>query len=988
MSEDELELLQVQARKLTALDLKKQALAAKQSERVEEALEFLKQAKKIEQEEDSNDDDDDDDDEPPFSSTLPIFWKKVAVLCKQAGDLDRAKQALMHSKALELGLQTETEENEIPTPEPTPTPTPPPSKPDPRDLPPPSYDNIGQYTPPPPPSYDNVVSKEKGQETAVDEEEAAMLAELAGGGSGKSQERSSTTAASPSPAKAIAVVDRNNNNNNDDDDDLAGTLTSRGNTSTSMTFTNEELMDEEMMTEFRLGEVEGIPTQDEYAAKVLAYKKLALKCKQEGDIPKATQNLRAAKQLEKVALALKTMNDGLGLEINNGNKSNEDSLVGGGMAMPLMNAEESQLLGELFEQSSSPTGNEADSINGGNGAPKGDRLTVEDLEDMDDDNDVIELVDMMGADALPTVEELTEKITEYKQDALRYKQEGNIELAKTNLLQSKKAKLQAMRLAEIYRKLEMRKSKGVDDNNDDGDNAVGENDQQPASMEELEALMNGSETPKNSPPAAPRQPPPAAPKDPWLLKPSSEIKAEVIRLKNEKQVKEATRMLQLFKQKLAQEQKQIELVKRSKMTDTIQKRIDVSETQRTLWQYYHWFGTESAVGCGQHKEWTKFGSDCRRAIRLINSEGSNSVQLGPRAQDAAKNSNDGSAVAKKLYMLEDNILSLVETCTNTNTTAPSDAVDGATESANYLAKNALEVAVMGIFDMDKNEKVQKIMSKQPKSKKAGYNCPDLRINAKLQLPIHLDDASKPVFMNFEPTNLSLSRRASSSALEFKYDFDPSSKSCRQQIGLPRKDPKQERILLRRMETKTIQLSVYYLHNQQKREEAAAKKEAAAAAKKKSWFFNRGGSEPEPSEDKVGEGDPKDIFVGKVTIDFKQLLSRGCIAGDFPIMVNSKAIGGFLRICLRTSPVLDPDRYEGVPLVTADGESSSPSIKTYKSGLSFTFKKKDGEENTSIEDIKESAYEDIKESAYEDIKESAYEDIKESAYEDIKESASC
>mmetsp|Transcript_1438 Transcript_1438/g.3065 ORF Transcript_1438/g.3065 Transcript_1438/m.3065 type:complete len:83 (-) Transcript_1438:154-402(-) len=80
------------------------------------------------------------------------------------------------------------------------------------------------------------------------------------------------------------------------------------------------------------------------------------------------------------------------------------------------------------------------------------------------------------------------------------------------------------------------------------------------------------------------------------------------------------------------------------------------------------------------------------------------------------------------------------------------------------------------------------------------------------------------------------------------------------------------------------------------------------------------------------------------------------------MVNSKAIGGFLRICLRTSPVLDPDRYEGVPLVTADGESSSPSIKTYKSGLSFTFKKKDGEENTSIEDIKESAYEDIKESA--------------------------
>ena len=864
MSEDELELLQVQARKLTALDLKKQALAAKQDGRVEEALEFLKQAKKIEQEEDNNDEDNDDD-EPSFSSTLPIFWKKVAVLCKQAGDLDRAKQALMHSKTLELCVQTETEESEIPMPEPTPAP--PPSTPDPRDLPPPSYDNIGQFVPPPPPSYDNAVSKEEHQEIAVDEEEAAMLAELAGGGSRKSQERSSTTAAASSPVRATSGVDRNNNNN--DDDDLADTLTSGGNANTLMTFTDEELMDGEMMTEFRLGGVEGIPAQDEYAAKVLAYKKLALKCKQEGDIPKATQNLRAAKQLEKVALVLQSMNDGSGLEINNSssnNNNNEDPLVVGGMVMPLMNAEESELLGELFEQSSSsPASNEADSINGGSGAPKGDRLTVEDLEDMDDDNDVIEMVDMMGADALPTVEELTEKITEFKQNALRYKQEGNIELAKTNLLQSKKAKLQAMRLAEIYRKLEMRKSKGVDNNTDGDDNAVGENDHKPVSMEALEALMNGSEKPKNSTPAAPKQSLPTAPKDPWLLKPSSAIKAEVIRLKNEKQVKEATRMLQLFKQKLAQEQKQIELAKCSKMTDTIQKRIDVSDTQRTLWQYYHWFGTESAVGCGQHKEWTKFESDCRRAIQLINSEGSDSVQLDPRAQDA-KNGN-GSAVAKKLYILEDDILSLVETCTNANATAASDAADGATESANYLAMNALEVAVMGLFDMDKNEKVQKITSKQPKSKKAGvgYNCPDLRINAKLQLPIHLDDASKPVFMNFEPTNLSLSRRVSSSALEYKYDFDPSSKLCRQQIGLPRKDPKQERILLRRMETKTIQLSVYYLHNQQKREEAAAKKEAAAAAKKKSWFFSRGGSEPEPSEDEVGEGDPKDIFLGKVSI---------------------------------------------------------------------------------------------------------------------------
>jgi len=90
---------------------------------------------------------------------------------------------------------------------------------------------------------------------------------------------------------------------------------------------------------------------------------------------------------------------------------------------------------------------------------------------------------------------------------------------------------------------------------------------------------------------------------------------------------------------------------------------------------------------------------------------------------------------------------------------------------------------------------------------------------------------------------------------------------------------------------------------------------------------------------------------QVTIDFKQLLSRGCIAGDFPIMVNSREIGGVLRVCLRTRPVMDPDQYDGVPLVTEDGKAPSPSIKTYKNGLAFVFKDKDGDETTNIEAIK-------------------------------------
>eukprot|EP00536_Pseudo-nitzschia_multiseries_P012451 jgi/Psemu1/326831/estExt_fgenesh1_pg.C_4770015 len=1010
MEEDKLMQVQIRARQLTVLDLKKQALAAKERGSVEEALQLLRQAKTIEKEEgkeENDDDEEDDDDEPPFSSTLPLFWKKVAVLCKQAGDLERAKQALMHSKELESAgvateaeaeSQTATQSDEFPEP---------PSAPEPQrqgqgqrqrqgqpqtqmqtqtqtqmpastvnsDIPPPLYDDIGSFDPPPPPSYDHVVTNDNEEDDEpVDEEEALMLAELMGGGE-RSRNGNATTAAAPAVVDASASAGPAFDGN---DGDGESSLEHKAETAATnaMTFTDEELMDEEMMTEFRLGEVEGIPTQEEYAAKILAYKKLALRCKQEGDIPKATQNLRAAKQLEKVALALKAMDDGPG-------PSEVDS-NGGWMAT--LNPEESDLLGELFEPSSSSSASsnrgaeiKTETENGiasGGEATNKDRLTAEDLEDMEDDNDVIELVEMMGPDALPTVEELTETITQHKQEALRYKQEGNIEMAKSSLLQSKKVKLQAMRLAGIYRKLETRNATGGAD--DDG----GETDQH-VSMEALEALVNGADTPKKDLP--PKPAPPSPPKDPWLSKPSSEIKAEVIRLKNEKQVKEATRLLQLFKQKLAQEQHQVELERRSKLTDTIQKRVEMAEIQRRSWQYYHWFGTESAVGRDQYQEWTNFEKDCRRAIHLIQSEGSGSVQLAPRVQDPTNtntntNTNTDSAsenkttvVAKKLYMLDDDIPSLVETCTNASPSAAPDAADGdATDPPNHLANNALEVAVMGLFDMEQNEKLQKILSKQPKGKKASceYGCPDLRINAKLQLPIHPDDASKPVFMDFDPTEISVARQrapaetntstststtipaAKAPALRFRYDFDPSSKSCRQQIGLPRKDPKHERILLRRMETKTIQLSVYYLHNQKQRQEAAARKKAAAEAKSKSWgFFGFKGSEPKSQKDEAGEGDSKDVFLGKVTIDFKQLLARGCIAGDFPIMVNSKEIGGVLRVCLRTRPVLDPDRYEGVPLLTEDGNAPSPSIKTYKKGLAFVFKNKDGDETTSIEAIK-------------------------------------
>ncbi|MGK3745652.1 MAG: hypothetical protein ACI90V_012513, partial [Bacillariaceae sp.] len=643
--------------------------------------------------------------------------------------------------------------------------------------------------------------------------------------------------------------------------------------------------------------------------KVLEYKKLALKYKKEGDIPKAMQHLQQAKQLEKVGSVLKSMNRSDGLE-NDTNQQQQNGLSSNWM--DTLNPEESDLLGELFDDNNNNNNNKNsggcdtdDTTTGAaattTGTTSTDRLTIEDIDDMDDDNDIIELVEMMGnINALPTVEELTIMITEHQQNALKYKQDGDIESAKKSLILSKKAKLQAMRLAEIYRKLEIRKQQQKNNGtggDDDSNEGSGNEEEEPISMDALEALMDGSHLSSvSSPTPAPK---PKAVIDPWLLKPSIEIKEEVIRLKNIKHVKEATRLLQLFKQKVVLEQKEIEIAKCSKMVDMIQQRINISEIQIKLWQYYTWFGNEesSSVGKTQYVEWIKFQKDCQKAINTINTERSNSVTISPRA------GGDDVVIKKKkkMYTLEDDVISLVESCTNDNdksvTTADDDDASSYANGSGMtsLDDNSLEVAVMGLFDMDKNEKLQKILTKQqPKSNiknkapaATGMSSsstsafpPNLKVNAKLQLPVYPDDPSKPVYMDFQPSHSSLSRSGRSSS--FKYDFDPTSTLSRQQIVLPRKDPKQERTLLRRIETKTIQLSIFYdTHNQKlkpqdaiaateaAKKEATAAANAAAASKKKSWFFGKG-KEPEPSSKENGGGsgggvDDKDIFLGKVSI---------------------------------------------------------------------------------------------------------------------------
>ena len=107
--------------------------------------------------------------------------------------------------------------------------------------------------------------------------------------------------------------------------------------------------------------------------------------------------------------------------------------------------------------------------------------------------------------------------------------------------------------------------------------------------------------------------------------------------------------------------------------------------------------------------------------------------------------------------------------------------------------------------------------------------------------------------------------------------------------------------------------------------------------KSSWFF--GSSKPDPKPVETDSDENKDILVGKVAIELRHLLTRNSIAGDFPLVVNSKALGGSVRICLRTSPPMDRERFEGPT------DNKLPTLRTYEKGLLFQFNAVlDGQEN--------------------------------------------
>lgn len=705
-------------------------------------------------------------------------------------------------------------------------------------------------------------------------------------------------------------------------------------------FTDEEMGDLDVMVD--LCEMDmTVPSDDEYAARVLHHKKAALESKRNGDLPAATQRLRTAKRLEEVRTAL------LPHRRKGGGEKDAAPTLDPEQWMGSLNAEESELLGELFREAQTVgggggggggiVGDDDDDDDGGGWPADGNdpssstaagdggdvgvaALTCDELEGMDV-SDLYDFVDVMGRPALPT--NLERDALHQQQLAVQAKQQGDIATAKARLVESKKLKLQAQKVAAVLDRLDRRSGGGG---------------QQPSEvdLDDLEALVSGGGAKKKNK-ATVMPPAPAAvaqPTDPWLSRPSTEIKLEVLRLKNDKQVKEATRLLHIFKQVLHQEQRVAEERRCAALVGSMQERLDDCAVQIRLWQVYQWFvdtggdddGTPH-LGEKQYELWTTFASRCEHAIRAIQAGGSAAAILTPVGPETEVKDRE------QLYTLDDEMIDLVER-----------GMSSPKPSQRHSLGGDLEIAVLGAFHMHENEKLQKILRQKEREQGKGLKgsdsnpdagiggtppapvvdepCPFLRIEAKVQLPLNPDDPSQPTLLEYMPvksqrlTTTSTTSSAPSLAT-FQYTFDPrSADHSRHRVKVARGDSRHARTLRKRFDTKTVQFTVYQTQQRPKGSNNNNDDDGGSAKPKSSssWFFGGGGGGEKNPATSGGDDDDagkRDTILGKVTVELRPLLTRNCIVGDYPLLVNNRPTGGILRICLRTDLPLNDELYEGV-----------------------------------------------------------------------------
>ena len=732
------------------LDLKRQAVALKEAGDTNGAMTLLAQARDVE-----------------FQNARvediwePLKLKQLAVVCKKRGDLDSAKQALLKAKQIEKeGAEAVRERQQYQ------------QQPEDQQQQPTPIEEKAQN-----PETDTAVGSEKEEEPKNDSaknqvqgiqasnnnaEQTTLGDEIAGG-----------TEDDDDDADELKELMQLDANDDDDGDVILGDIS----------FTLEEMLDHDMMTEFKLGGMP-VPTDEEYQAKILDCKKAALAAKKAGDTNKALQTLQKSKQLEKVRVALSQL-----LSEGGDSDMDDDEALLRALTSHTLNDEESELLGELMPTKSNYPSvdfelDTNDTVSGG-----GDlETTLEELADfLDDPGMLMDAIDM--GMAVPTVEEIKEKAEEKKQSAIEHKKAGNLEGAKASLVQFKKLMAHASKFESALAQIEKKKGNGA------GAKEV--------NMEDLEAMLEAEEKSPTKSPSLPKQQQqkPRAP----AAKSSDELKQEAIKLRDAKMMKEAGEMLKQYKEALKREKQEADFKKRQKVIQAIQNEIEFAKRQARIFEFYDKYVDTDAQ---QATLWKNYIAKCSNVSKVIQVKGPEAVKIARKTGDlmCAKQEGQGeeeiNAVAQSLIEIGSN----------------SEASD-----------ERLEIAIIDVQKLQENSHLEKLL-KQQKRDKVPHHPTTIRIDVHLQMPPSEEESDKSIDLVFEPTEDALKKLKLTTESEDNPQLPPFYEINKSQyVDLVRGNSSYGKAIRRRIErNKKIHITAY----------------SVPVKPKKGWFWSKKGKSDE------------------------------------------------------------------------------------------------------------------------------------------------
>jgi hypothetical protein len=667
-------------------------------------------------------------------------------------------------------------------------------------------------------------------------------------------------------------------------------------------FSLSEMMDLEMIREFATGGLP-IPSLEDYQAKIESCKRSALSFKQQNKTKEALQQMRCLKQLHAVYKALEPIFDGVAVT----------GLVGPGDEDET--EEEKALLRELLLADENSEHFDGDAMGGSTS------LELDDLIEMD----LSEIQDAMALGMqLPSVETIQKQVNEQKSLALQLKQSGDLEGAKAALV---KFKTWSQHASAVEQLLENAKKTSrllqLDADPENTIEAITPND---IREEDLETFLAADEKPPNS--VKPSKPKPPAPKS------SEELRQEAIRLRDEKKLTEATAVLKLYKEALAQESQEAEMKERKEIIQRLQTETETALKQQDRFYFYQELAN-SEVGSQQIQAWFRYADLCRKVATLVRTKGSKAVTITTEGKE------DGPAAAGSLRLLPEDLTDVIRTATD-----PTD--------------ERVECCILDVMELHVNKSFQTLGKNSKLS-----NVPDwiqLETHVSIQLPLNVTETDKPINLYFysRPIERQIfwdSVRDNDKDRQQELDSgisqspeDEWSKRGRvafasskdgngsnavaeeshQYLTLARGDSKFAKTLLRRMERRKITVTVHcHQHH------GPSANQSAANNKLKGWFG--GGKGKQDSKDAM-----EPLSLGKVVLETKDLLEHCCIVGEYPLIGNGKRpVGGKLRLCMRTGVpfggLLDTGDAAGISV-----DTKASDLPLYSEAMKFSVTKADNE----------------------------------------------